>query len=749
MVYRLIFIVAALVSAPVCVGEELQNSNEPKWGHSHLGSPYDEGPRTKPWVIEGIGKTHFPITTTHPEVQQWFDQAHTLLHGFWYYEAERSFRWCLKLDPDCAMAYWGLSRCAKYDDDRGKKFLKKASTRKEFVTERERDYIELWESKYAIGQDDGNRDELVRDFTVRFDKLLLKYPKDIEAKCLYWVEVPPAVDPSVRLQTIPYRYAMESLLQDVLKVEPNHVGALHYRIHNWDSAESHFVVDSCRRLRKAAPRSGHMQHMPGHVSSELGRWHEAAIAMDSATRIEKEYMHRRMILPEQNWDYRHNLSYLCYIQEQLGLVQAALFGAEQLLRGPHDVEGGHFRALEKVPLLRVLVKFERWQEILDEEQTLLGWDENNPIEQFFRRYARSYALLGTGAIDEATAEIEMTRKIFNEMMQKQKDESGEKSGPLTFSSDQLDSVLGWKVLELDGKLALARGNEFDGIDKLSRAAKLQATHWMNDPPQDPVFLYNSLGEAYLDSGRPVLAVEAFNQTLRTINNDGFALSGLVRAFMQLNEKEKATKAYRKLLDVWSDADRPNRWLDAARATGVSDSLGDARVARKSYKREVLDRKGYSSWMPAKAPDLTAFRSNGEKATLRSFSGRNVILIFYLGGECLHCMEQIGEANERAAKFQSHSTDIVAISKDDADTIIGYEKSGFNITLLTDPEFTNAKRFRSFDDFEEIELHSTILIDKRGRIHWSRHGGDPFMDFEFLENEVKRVNRIVAREEVSD
>lgn len=113
---------------------------------------------------------------------------------------------------------------------------------------------------------------------------------------------------------------------------------------------------------------------------------------------------------------------------------------------------------------------------------------------------------------------------------------------------------------------------------------------------------------------------------------------------------------------------------------------------------------------------------------------------HLGGECLHCMEQMREANERAATFQSLATDIVAISKDDADTIAGYEKPGFNITLLTDREFANAKRFRSFDDFEEIELHSTILIDKQGRIHWSEQVGDPFMDFEFLESEVKRLNR---------
>src|SRR5271166_4386187 len=83
-----------------------------KLGHSHIGEAFDTGPREKPWVMEGIGVAHFPITTKNPEVQQWFDQGNALLHSFWDYEAERSFRWCLKLEPDNPMPYWGLARAS-------------------------------------------------------------------------------------------------------------------------------------------------------------------------------------------------------------------------------------------------------------------------------------------------------------------------------------------------------------------------------------------------------------------------------------------------------------------------------------------------------------------------------------------------------------------------------------------------------------------------------------------------------------
>ena len=54
---------------------------------------------------------------------------------------------------------------------------------------------------------------------------------------------------------------------------------------------------------------------------------------------------------------------------------------------------------------------------------------------------------------------------------------------------------------------------------------------------------------------------------------------------------------------------------------------------------------------------------------------------------------------------------------------------------------NMKRFLSYDDFEDLELHSTILIDKNGRVIWSRNGGDPFTDFDFLVNQIKRANQM--------
>src|SRR5271165_4490019 len=176
-----------LLSVPLFAFQDSTPGILEKLGHSHIGEAFDTGPREKPWVMEGIGVAHFPITTRNPEVQQWFNQGNALLHSFWFYEAERSFRWCLKLEPDNAMAYWGLARAT--EGDRAADFLREAVKRKDKVTERERLYIE---AEAAVLLPDPVRDtgakpdyrELRRAEMKKLETLCLKYPDDMEARAL-------------------------------------------------------------------------------------------------------------------------------------------------------------------------------------------------------------------------------------------------------------------------------------------------------------------------------------------------------------------------------------------------------------------------------------------------------------------------------------------------------------------------------------------------------------------------------------
>src|SRR5579871_772131 len=127
----------ALCTVPLCAFQSTTGEVLAKLGHSQHGEAFDTGPREKPVAMTGIGVAHFPITTSNPEVQRWFDQGNALLHSFADYEAERAFRWCLKLEPDNAMAYWGLARSGLGGGSRPAEMIREAVKRKDHVSPRE------------------------------------------------------------------------------------------------------------------------------------------------------------------------------------------------------------------------------------------------------------------------------------------------------------------------------------------------------------------------------------------------------------------------------------------------------------------------------------------------------------------------------------------------------------------------------------------------------------------------------------
>ncbi|MHC4991625.1 MAG: redoxin domain-containing protein [Planctomycetota bacterium] len=730
-----------LAGGPV-VAQETEAAAEPDLatiGHSAHGAAFDQGPRQKPWKMDGIGRTHFPITTSVPEVQEWFDQGNTLLHNFWWFEAERCFRWCLKLDPECAMAYWGLARAAGNfgEQDRIVEFLKEAMRRKDNVTERERRYIEIFEKAYLpeyagdLEPTSGNPREQFRKLADELELLVLDYPDDDEAKALFVL--------SSLYQSS--RYGNEAIIKEILRSNPEHPGAHHYRIHNWDGKDGVHALDSCETYGRLAWYSGHANHMPGHIYSGIGLWHEGAIWMDSATRVEKKYMERRMTLPFHNWNYAHNRNYLSFIQEQLGLPTMAMDGGRQLLAAPLDPEynprdGWSVYRQGMQALVRGLVKFERWEAIL--EPDVIPWGDDDQ-EKALRAYCESLAHLGLGDLEKAIEQ----QAILNDMMKKSDGEArgregrggGRGRGGNRFGQRMLD--------ELTGRIAFAMGDAVKGTRVLSNAAEEQWESYReeNDPPQYPNLLYTVLGEAHLAHASPGLAAASFEKSLEVCPNDAFALSGLARARHALGEIDAATDAYGRLLFVWSDAESDLRWMNSARALGLEATpIDDAPRPQRNYRAQTLDELGPETWRPYAAPVLEALDAEKKLVTLDEYRGRNVLLVFYLGEGCAHCVEQLQAIGKRAADFNRRDVDLLAISSDTPDDHALSETLGeLPFRLLSDTKHENARRFHAYDDFEDLELHATILIDGEGRIRWARTGGDPFMEFDFLLDEIDRVS----------
>src|ERR1700712_4547294 len=99
-------------------------------GHSSHGETFDEGPRHAAYLMGTTGSVSFPITTASPDAQKFFNQGIGQLHGFWFLEAERSFRQAAALDPQCAMAYWGMAMANLNNGSRAKGFIAEAVKQK-------------------------------------------------------------------------------------------------------------------------------------------------------------------------------------------------------------------------------------------------------------------------------------------------------------------------------------------------------------------------------------------------------------------------------------------------------------------------------------------------------------------------------------------------------------------------------------------------------------------------------------------
>jgi peroxiredoxin len=694
-----------------------------KQGHSVHGEAFDTGPRTKPWVIDGIGHTHFPITTKSPEAQKWFDQGHTLLHSFWDTEAERAFRWCLKLDPENAMCYWGLSRATAADGPRSDEFLREAVKRRSTVSERERLYIEALEARSgprALRDRNAEGDARDAEYRKKLETICLRYPDDMEARAL-----------------LAYagmgnnRYGTEQIVREILAKQPDHPGAHHYRIHNWNGHEPEQALVSCPRYGAIAPGVPHAQHMPGHIYATVGMWNEAAISLESATRVEIAYMRDRLAFPFNHWNYGHNRNYLSYTQEQLGMAEAAIFGARQLIDAPLDPKlnsdkrySSHSQGLAS--LLRTLVKFERWDTLLDART--FPWRDTFG-DKMNKAYAESRAWLGKGDLPKAEKALDAHVALGKDLEK-------------TPGSNEWKATYDIQQRELKARVTLARGETLEGLTLLGEAAERQFEMQKDDsdPPKYPELLHVALGRAYLEAESPALAARAFERALTLTRNDLFALAGLVEAYASLGQKAAAEATMARLLYVAADADAGLRPLVRALATGIkATARDDSPRPQRRYKDVGLAKLGPVVWEPFAAPKLEARDSEGTTVNLNEYLGKNVVLVFYLGKECSHCVKQLKDVAGKAGAWKRLDAEVLAVSGNAPEANAGVRELFPAVRLLSDQDFGNARRFGSYDDFEDTELHSTVLIDKRGRVHWAYTGGAPFGDMAFLEKQLERMN----------
>lgn len=336
--------------------------SRPLPGHSSHGEVFNEGPRQKAYLMTGMPKIHFPITTKSPEAQAFFEQGMGQIHGFWYYEAERSFRQVALLDKDCAMAYWGMALANIDNAARAKKFMAECVKHKEAASEREKMYIDAVDSYFKA--DDKKRKERNDAYTKALERILYKYPDDIEARSLLALQLWKNRDAGTPISSF---LAIDALLDQVFKADPMHP-AHHYRIHLWDLERAENALGSAALCGQTSAGVAHMWHMPGHIYSRTKRYEDACWQQEASARVDHAHMMRDRVMPDQIHNFAHNNEWLIRDMVFVGRMGDAIDLAKNMCDLPRHPK---YNTLTKgsanfgrMRLFEVLTRFEQWDQLI-------------------------------------------------------------------------------------------------------------------------------------------------------------------------------------------------------------------------------------------------------------------------------------------------------------------------------------------------------------------------------------------------
>lgn len=741
---------------------ESEAAKVPLEGHSVHGDSFSEGPRQEAVLLPGMSNVHFDVSTHSSEAQKFFDQGAGQLHGFLYFEAERSFRQVLKIDPDCAMAYWGIAMANIDNSKRASDIIARAVEKKSSVSERERMYIEALGAFYASDKGGDERKTRARELVRAYERIVLKFPEDIEAKAFLvfqiWHNSGRSGIP------IASHLAVDSLARQIFASNPSHP-AHHYIIHLWDNENAENALTSAAQCGQAAPGIAHMWHMPGHTYSKVKRYADGAWQQEASARVDHAHMVRYRIMPDQIHNYTHNNGWLIDNYAYLGRVDDGIALATNMIELPRiprsdKVSGkpdqkwstrSSSYSAGRDRLLKNLMDFELWDAVLELKDTPYLEETSDPAEQLRRDHLLGLAYIGKGERDMAGAQVAALRQRAEQVgeerfaaadaAEKKAREEGKKGEDIDKAMVQamrghtgrLEEI-NHRIGELEALRAIAAGD-------LDAARKhLEGIGGISDERMSRIHLALGDNDKAEESARR--AAESAENQVRPLANFACVLHGV-------GKTDAAKEQFEKLRTVasWSDPHLPvlQRLKPLAESLGFQ---GDWRkppvLAEDTGVRPELDTLGPLRWHPSPSPSWAAHDADGAVVEGSAFAGRPHILIFYLGKGCVHCMEQLQAFAPVHQRFADAGLPVVAIGTDSADGLretfldVDGERNPFPFPLLSDDTFAAFKAFRAFDDFENAPLHGTFLVDRNGLVRWQHISYEPFMLPEFLLEESQRL-----------
>lgn len=493
-----------------------------------------------------LSPLRFP-TSGSPSAQPAFLRGVTALHNFQYEDAVEAFREAQGIDRDFAMAYWGEAMACNQtlwlnqDVGQARAILGRLAPTPQAraakaKTDREKAYLRAVETLFGSGE----RAARERAYADDMRRLATSYPRDPEAQSFFALSLMGLTARSPALfregGDDQHQHALvgsaiqkeaAAILEKVLAGNPDHPGALHYLIHDYDDpGHARLALPAARAYAKVAPESSHALHMPAHIFLQLGMWDDAAASDEASFRASEAWVKRKG-LPVGMRDY-HSLSWLLYESLQQGRLQKAREALDLIGPAVEATDAPRFKAVRSDMRARYVIETRSFQELA----TARDFDTSGELFAIGMSAARGG--------DPGTAEMARA-------------ELSRRTGSRQAGNRQADVAVMEK--ELAALLALAAGRKDDAVLRMREAVALdRALPPPLGPPRPVKPAPELFGEILLELGRPREAAAEFERALARWPNRSLSLLGRARAAAALGDRESARRHYRRLLLNWSRAD---------------------------------------------------------------------------------------------------------------------------------------------------------------------------------------------------
>jgi tetratricopeptide (TPR) repeat protein len=502
-------------------------------------------------LLDGMGAHKRAVQIDKGLAQRYFDQGLSLCYGFNHDEAVRSFRAAARLDPDCAMVYWGEAFALgpninlpvpEANAALAYAAIQNAVARKDQANPVNRDLIDALATRFAMPVP-GKRKHLDEAYAKAMAGLWNKYPDDDDIGFLYadaLMNLAPWNQWTADFEPQPNTLEIVATLERVMELNINHPGANHFYIHAMEaSAEPGKAEAAADRLGGLVPGIGHMVHMPAHIYVQVGRYVDSMKCNDKASQLDRDYFGKAGPQGIYHFYHAHNNHFRVWSAMYQGRYEDALESCELTLRDLPAAMHADPGAAEWLAMdLHVHIRFGKWEAVLQAKSPRA----DQPYAVAMWHYARGMAFANTGRIEAARAEAAAFEKVVATVPKTQ-----------TVFIVPAHDVLKIPREMLAGETAFHSGDFEAAFTHLHAAVAAEDALHYSEPSPWLMPTRHALGALLLQRGKVAEAETHYRHDLRRHPGNGWSLHGLAECLERRSATAEAAIVRKRFDRVWSNA----------------------------------------------------------------------------------------------------------------------------------------------------------------------------------------------------